>query len=313
LLKLMLFELSGIEANPILIFLWAVVVGFVFSSVGAAGGILAGVGHISILGIGNANMIKVMNQLMVSLSSIISILNYVRMRRIVLTLGVFLGLGSVTGAITGAWFSKNYLPTLGGYKFYFGLIVFIIAARIFYELTPRYVKANKSTASASARFERHIRGLKHREKGSDVKSHGVETSSISYDRVIFSFFSEEFSFNPLTTFCAGFVIAAISAAIGVGGGFLYVPFLTSVVGLPMFIVAGTSALAVIISMLTSIITYLHLGVIVDWPLLGIELAGIAFGSVLGPKASNYYKERWLKAFLAIILLLIGLRYMGILD
>ena len=59
-------------------------------------------------------------------------------------------------------------------------------------------------------------------------------------------------------------------------------------------------------------TYLHLGVTVDWPLLGIELAGIAFGSVLGPKASNYYKEYWLKAFLAIILLLIGLRYMGIL-
>ena len=45
---------------------------------------------------------------------------------------------------------------------------------------------------------------------------------------------------------------AISSFIGVGGGFLYVPFLTSVVGLPMFIVAGTSALAVLVSMVISI-------------------------------------------------------------
>ncbi len=45
---------------------------------------------------------------------------------------------------------------------------------------------------------------------------------------------------------------AISAFIGVGGGFLYVPFLTSVAGLPMFIVAGTSALAVLVGMITNI-------------------------------------------------------------
>ena len=49
---------------------------------------------------------------------------------------------------------------------------------------------------------------------------------------------------------AASVITGISALIGVGGGFLYVPFLTSVAGLPMFIVAGTSALAVLVSMIT---------------------------------------------------------------
>ncbi|MDQ7083292.1 MAG: hypothetical protein Q9N34_10410, partial [Aquificota bacterium] len=37
---------------------WSVFVGLVFSTIGAAGGILAGVGHISILGIAQANTVR---------------------------------------------------------------------------------------------------------------------------------------------------------------------------------------------------------------------------------------------------------------
>ena len=56
------YDSAGIEASPVLVVLWAVFVGFVFSTVGAAGGILSGVGHITLMGIGDANIIKVMNQ-----------------------------------------------------------------------------------------------------------------------------------------------------------------------------------------------------------------------------------------------------------
>jgi hypothetical protein len=62
-----------------------------------------------------------------------------------------------------------------------------------------------------------------------------------------------FKFNPLLPFLGGIVISAAAAFLGVGGGLL-VPFLTSVTQLPMYLAAGTSALAVLVGMVTSIIT-----------------------------------------------------------
>jgi len=107
----------------------------------------------------------------------------------------------------------------------------------------------------------------------------------------------------------GFVIAAISAFIGVGGGFLYVPFLTSVAGLPMFIVAGTSALAVLISMITSIFTYMFVKSIpIDFTLIGSELIGIFIGSLLGPVTSKYIPEVWLKRLFVVLALYVGIGY-----
>ena len=108
----------------------------------------------------------------------------------------------------------------------------------------------------------------------------------------------------------GFVIAAISAFIGVGGGFLYVPFLTSVAGLPMFIVAGTSALAVLVSMITSIFTFMFVkSVPVDFVLIFTELIGIAIGSVLGPMTSKYIPDIWLKRLFVVLAVYVGVGYL----
>jgi len=41
------------KINGVVHLLWCIWVGWIFSTVGAFGGIMAGVGHISILGIGN--------------------------------------------------------------------------------------------------------------------------------------------------------------------------------------------------------------------------------------------------------------------
>ena len=45
-------------------------------------------------------------------------------------------------------------------------------------------------------------------------------------------------------------IAVLSSAFGVGGGFLLVPFMSIVMRLPMVVIAGTSALAIAIHLLT---------------------------------------------------------------
>jgi uncharacterized membrane protein YfcA len=107
------------------------------------------------------------------------------------------------------------------------------------------------------------------------------------------------------------VIAAISAFIGVGGGFLYVPYLTSIVGLPMFVVAGTSALAVLLSMITSITTYINVaGAGMDWALVGIQLVGVFIGSMVGPRTAKYIPEKWLKVLFIVLALYVGIGYLS---
>ena len=106
-------------------------------------------------------------------------------------------------------------------------------------------------------------------------------------------------------------IAVLSSAFGVGGGFLLVPFMSIVMRLPMVVIAGTSALAIAIHLLTSITNYVRLGVDLDFPMLGILAAGVMAGSAVGPAVSKYIPENGLRGFLCVVLVLIGLRYTGL--
>ena len=89
------------DVNLLWAFLWAIWVGWIFSTVGAFGGIMAGVGHITIFGLGDyaksfkstntmlnkllTDSIRVSNQWMVGLSAFISSINYYKMGRLVLS------------------------------------------------------------------------------------------------------------------------------------------------------------------------------------------------------------------------------------
>lgn len=170
---------------------------------------------------------------------------------------------------------------------------------------PRARKKKKAKAAARA-FEESVK------KGAvagEVAAQGVKVTTFSATKISFTFYGVEFSFNPLWPVLGGFFIAAISAFIGVGGGFLYVPFLTSVTNLPMYVVAGTSALAVFVSMVTSIFTFMFVkGTPIDFLFIGAELIGIAVGSIVGPITSKYIPDIWLKRLFVILAIYVGIGY-----
>ena len=56
------FEIAQVTASIPLLLLWGVIVGLVFSTVGAAGGILASFGLITVFGVQDANQVKPMAQ-----------------------------------------------------------------------------------------------------------------------------------------------------------------------------------------------------------------------------------------------------------
>ncbi|MBW1797132.1 MAG: sulfite exporter TauE/SafE family protein, partial [Deltaproteobacteria bacterium] len=125
----------------------------------------------------------------------------------------------------------------------------------------------------------------------------------------FTFFGVEFKFKAFVPMLGGIFIAALASFLGVGGGFLYVPFLTSVAGLPMFLVAGTSGLVVLVGMIVSIFSYMvGKGVPVQWGFIGAELLGIFVGSMIGPRTSKYIPDIWLKRLFVVLAFYVGIRY-----
>ena len=303
--------------------LWGVWVGWIFSTVGAFGGIMAGVGHITVFGLRGfgatfkdtspvmnklmTDTIRVSNQYLVGLSALISSINYYRMGRLVLPLGAALAIGSVSGAYIIPWLTAGKIK-LSAYIGYFGLAVFAIAFVLYYDTTERGQASKKEAKAAAKAFEDSVKAKK---SGGEVAEMGAKVTHFSLTRVRFSFYGVEFSFNPIWPIVGGFIIASISAFLGIGGGFLYVPYCTSIVGLPMYLVAGTSALAVLISMITSIFSYMVVQKIpVDFLMVGTELIGIFAGSIVGPYTSKYIPDIWLKRIFVILAIYVGLRYVS---
>lgn len=304
--------------NYVVAILWAVWVGWIFSTVGAFGGIMAGVGHMTVLGLGTyaktfaktqpglnkalTDSVRTSNQFLVGLSALISSINYLKARTLAWPVGVALALGSIAGAIFIPWLTGGKI-SFKQYQGWFGLFVFVVGAFLFYETTPAGQKKKKAAKEAAQAFAKAMREKK------DVAAQGIQFKSFSLTRSTFTFFGTEFHFNPIIIFIGGIVIAAISSFLGVGGGFLYVPFLTSFTGAPMYVVAGTSAMAVLLSMITSIASYITVAKAgMDWTLIGLELIGIFVGSMIGPRTQKYIPDIWLKRLFVLLALYVGLGY-----
>lgn len=302
------FSVAGVEVSPVVLILWSIFVGYIFSTIGAAGGILAGVGHISIFGMKNANTVKPMNQMLTLVSPVISAPLYFKERRLVVPAAIALGLGGIFGALVGSWLSHSYLPDMASYKPFFGAITMFIAVRMWYEMMPAVREKQQNVKKANKAFENKVKELKAAGKLNELKDIGVNFSQTGINNT-FTFGGETFKYNALSPFIAGAIVAVISAALGVGGGFLLVPYLSSMLGFPMFIVAGTSTLSILVSSATSIGNYIKMGSSLDWAMLSFELIGVIIGSYLGPVLSKYVKALYLKAFLAVILTYIGIGYM----
>ncbi len=309
---------GGPKLNPVIGLLWAIWVGWIFSTVGAFGGIMAGVGHMTIYGLGSyaktfkdsapglnkfiTDSIRVSNQWLVGLSALVSSFNYHKQRRLVPALGFFLGAGALFATLLVVFTTAGKIK-FSQYQGWFGLCVFVIGGFMIYEMSPKGQASKKNAAAAAKAFEDTMKS-----KGK-IEDQGVKTLKWSLTKTEISFFGQTFTFSPVWAFVGGFFISALASFLGIGGGFLYVPFLTSVVGLPMFVVAGTSALSVLIGMIFAIFNFMVLkGVMVHWSLIGVELIGIFIGSMIGPRTGKYIPAKVLKGIFIVLALYIGLRY-----
>ena len=293
--------------DPVHAFAWSILAGFLMAMGSGGGGLLAGIGHLSILGIGDPNTIKVVNQILEFTSRVVCVPVYLKQRRILWPLAFSFGIGAPLGAIAGSWTSRNYLSDLSLYRTAFGVLILVVAARMLYE----------SVARPQSRRPELQRAF---EVSDRIQEQAARTTAASFDapsmvqfrlrQVRISCAGETFVFDPLVAVAGGFAISFVGSMLGVAGGFLVAPFMASMLFFPMFFVAGTALVALMVPLLASVATYLFLHVDVDWSLVAIEVPGIAIGSLAAPLVNRHVNEKYLRLLVAIVLMCIAVYYLS---
>ena len=105
----------------------------------------------------------------------------------------------------------------------------------------------------------------------------------------------------------GLFVGILSAIMGVGGGFILVPAMVYLLRMPANVVVGTSLFQIVITASLTCVLQAGRNQTVDVVLATLLLIGGVLGAQLGAKASARFRAEELRALLALIVLLVGLR------
>ena len=102
----------------------------------------------------------------------------------------------------------------------------------------------------------------------------------------------------------GFFVGALTGMVGVGGGFLIVPALTLLVGLPIKGAVGTSLLVIVMNAVAGLVGYSQ-HVTLDPELTVIVASGAIVGSAIGAFLSAYVKPVMLRRIFGLLVVLVA--------
>ncbi len=108
--------------------------------------------------------------------------------------------------------------------------------------------------------------------------------------------------SAIPPFTIGALVGVLAAIMGVGGGFLMVPAMIYLLGMPTIVVVGTSLFQIIF--VTANVTFLQsiTTQTVDVVLALVLLAGAVVGAQFGSRAGQYLRGEQLRGLLALIVL-----------
>lgn len=107
----------------------------------------------------------------------------------------------------------------------------------------------------------------------------------------------------------GFVIGVLGSFLGVGGGFLVVPALIYFFRIPTTIVIGTSLVQIVGTMAAATALHAVANQSVDAILAVLLMTGGVVGAQFGARSASVLRGETLRALLAILVLLVGARFM----
>ena len=222
-------------------------------------------------------------------SSFSGVLAHLKRKTVDLRMGTILLVGGLAGAALGVWIF-NYLKELGQVdllvKLCYVVFLGIIGSLMFVESLNAIRRSKNPAAVSSKRRERtwvHALPFKMR-----FRTSGLYISVIP----------------PMLV---GLFVGVLAAIMGVGGGFVMVPAMIYILGMPTKVVVGTSLFQIIF--VTGFTTLLHAttNYTVDMALAVLLLVGGVIGAQIGARIGVHLKAEQLRILLAMMVLAVCLK------
>lgn len=216
-------------------------------------------------------------------SSFSGVLAHFKRRTVDLRMGTVLLIGGLTGAALGV-FIFNYLKSLGQVdllvKLCYVVFLGIIGSLMFVESLNAIRKSRKQTGPIKRKKHTWVHGLPLKMR---FRVSGLYISVIP----------------PVIV---GVFVGILSAIMGVGGGFIMVPAMIYLLGMPTKVVVGTSLFQIIF--VTAFTTLLHAttNFTVDMALAVLLLVGGVIGAQIGAVIGAKLKAEQLRILLALMVI-----------
>ena len=108
----------------------------------------------------------------------------------------------------------------------------------------------------------------------------------------------------------GIIVGILAALMGIGGGFIIVPAMIYLLGMPTSLVVGTSLFQIIFVAANTTILQASQNQTVDIVLASILLLGSVVGVQVGSRFTNILKGEYLRLILSTLIILVSLKLLS---
>lgn len=315
----MFFQAAGIEVEPWIPPLVALVISFFTSMGGVSGAFLLLPFQMSFLGYTNPS-VSATNQLFNIVAIPSGVYRYWKEGRMVWPLTWVVIVGTLPGVFIGAFVRVAYLPDPKKFKLFAAAVLLYIGIKMVRELVKKKAASAGNKANSEDRFQEMVR--RHRSQSAGQEQGGCSLSTVkvthfNLKRLGYSFYGEQFDVSFVGIFSLSFVVGIVGGIYGIGGGAIMAPFFVTVFGLPVYTVAGATLMGTFVTSVAGVIFYQliapyypQVSVAPDWT-LGIlfGIGGMA-GMYLGARCQKFVPAKIIKWMLACIIVMTASKYIA---
>ena len=314
----MFFPVSGVETNPVVPLLVALVVSFFTSMGGVSGAFLLLPFQVSVLGFTSPAVSP--TNLVFNIVAIPSgVYRYLKEGRMNWPLTWVVILGTLPGLWAGALIRLNWMLDPRHFKLFVGCVLLYIGLRLLYEQTPfakrKKAKIQEFEAKVQERLQKVLKEAGQTAGKSLPPEARVQTVSWSLRRVEYRFLGETFSFSTIALFILSLIVGLIGGTYGIGGGAIIAPFVVAIFGLPVYTVAGAALLGTFITSVAGVAIYYvmapyypGLGVAPDVALGALFGVGGFCGMYVGARMQKFIPATFIRLGLGMVISGLALNY-----
>jgi uncharacterized membrane protein YfcA len=307
----MLFPVSGVEVNPLIPPLVALVVSTFTSMGGVSGAFLLLPFQVSILNF-HSPAVSPTNLVFNIVAIPSGVYRYLREGRMNWPVACVTILGTLPGLWFGALIRTDWLPDPKHFKLFVGCVLLYIGLRLLYDQTPWAKRKKQQILEFEAQVQERLKAVL--QQSGHTAGRGlppearVKTAAWNWRRVSYEFLGEIFSFNAPALFILALVVGLIGGTYGIGGGAIIAPFLAAIFKLPMYTIAGAALLGTLVTSVAGVGIYYAMGIPPDLALGALFGLGGFCGMYIGARLQKFISGKVIRIGLGVVISGLALRY-----